>query len=137
MADTDYKNLPLLGVGMLLDVKEEHLGFCLLLLEIIIFTLLEGVSWYLFALSLVIFYGSGFRAQCYEIMAKITVFLLPRVEDNSVEDEDDLSTQKELKDDEEKYFQPLSSSPRCSQPDLESVWCNDIIGKPASPYHGE
>ena len=82
MDDSEKYSSLLLGIGWLSGVEEEHLGFCLLLLEIIIFTLLEGVSWYLLSLGLFIYFWSSLKHQGKEIVKKLTLFFVPKMKED-------------------------------------------------------
>ena len=135
MGDSENVDIPF-GVGWLSGVEEEHLEFCLLLLEIIIFTLLGGVSWYLLIFSLFIYFGSSFKHQCVEIVKKITLFFLPRVEETPAHEEDIIvevskAAEEEMKVSHAKEEKDKTSlSPSFIKPDGESVgWINDIIEK--------
>ena len=126
MDDSEKYSSPFLGIGWLSGVEEEHVGLCLLLLEIILFTLLEGVSWYLLSLGLFIYFWSSFKHQGEEIVKKLTLFLVPKVEEGAVEE---FNTVEQIEVKKEEKVKPVIS-PRFPAPDVESVgWINDVIEK--------
>ena len=122
MDDSEKYSDPLLGIGWLSGVEEEHLGCCLLLVEIILFTLLEGVSWYILSLGLFIYFWSSFNHQGEEIVKKLTLSFVPKVEE-------DLNTVRQTEVKKEEKVKPVIS-PRFPKPDVETVgWINDVIEK--------
>ena len=130
MSNSDYQEYPLLGIGWLSTVDEEHFNLYLLILELIFFAMLEGFSWILFVLCFGIYYGSAFKHDFVEMIKKSSLFFLPKVEsevaeEDSKEDEDEVG-EKITHGDAENF----SRKDYLSMPDEESVgWINDVIEK--------
>ena len=130
MSNSDYQEYPLLGIGWLSTVDDEHFNLYLLILELIFFAMLEGFLWILFVLCLGIYYGSAFKHDFVEMIKKSSLFFLPKVEsevaeEDSKEDEDEVG-EKITHGDTEKF----SRKDYFSKPDEESVgWINDALEK--------
>ena len=125
MVDSENNFFPLLGIGWLSGVEEDHLVFCLLLLEMIIFVLLDGVSWYLLCAGLAIYFWPLVKHEVGEMLKKITIFFVPRVDEDPIEDITASETPLVAVEDK-----AAVSIPRFPKTDEESVgWINDIIEK--------
>ena len=113
--ETTKKKRPPFGIGYLGSVNDKNLEYLTVLAELILFTLIGAVSWYLLIICVAFFYGCAFSSELTFFGKKLVLYFIPKIDSSS-------NQMKTISNNKKRRLLSYET------PDKVSVgWINDII----------